>query len=149
MDELIKFLTSKIGYTLTAILGFGLPGNLFIFVWNRSLYVELDIVKLLVLSFAISFGLFIPNLLIFLSVISAKNQISKKKYGIYNIAFSAILATIIEITVMIVIKILNPEYTIKVLLEMISPEYIVAYLIILLAGIIVEGIAKKIKHKNN
>ena len=53
MDELIKYMISKIGYTLTAIIGGALPGSLLIFVWNRKLYMELDLLKLIILSFAI------------------------------------------------------------------------------------------------
>ena len=54
MDELIKYMISKIGYTLTAIIGGALPGSLLIFVWNRKLYMELDLLKLIILSFAIT-----------------------------------------------------------------------------------------------
>ena len=50
MDELIKYMISKIGYTLTAIIGGALPGSLLIFVWNRKLYMELDLLKLIILS---------------------------------------------------------------------------------------------------
>ena len=52
MDELVKYLTSKIGYTLTFVLGFGLPGNVLIFIWNEKLYLEMDILTLLRLCFA-------------------------------------------------------------------------------------------------
>lgn len=53
MDELVKFLTSKIGYTLVFALCIFLPGNLFIFIWNREVYLELDIIRLIMLSIAI------------------------------------------------------------------------------------------------
>lgn len=46
MDELIKFLTSKIGYTLTFIFGCLLPGNIMIFALDRQLYLQIDIIKL-------------------------------------------------------------------------------------------------------
>ena len=55
MDRLIEFLTTKVGYVLTVILGFIVPGNVLIFVWNRNMYLEIDIIKLLILSFSISF----------------------------------------------------------------------------------------------
>lgn len=34
MDELIKYMISKIGYTLIVIIGLAIPGNLLVFVWN-------------------------------------------------------------------------------------------------------------------
>ena len=54
---------SKIGYTLTAIIGGALPGSLLIFVWNRKLYMELDLLKLIILSFAIPGILYVCNIL--------------------------------------------------------------------------------------
>lgn len=45
MDRLIEFLTTKVGYVLTVILGFIVPGNVLIFVWNRNVYLEIDIIK--------------------------------------------------------------------------------------------------------
>lgn len=55
MEKLVDFLTSKIGYTLTIIAGFIVPGVMLIFIWNRELYMQLDIIKLLLASFGISF----------------------------------------------------------------------------------------------
>ena len=49
MDKLIEFLTTKVGYVLTIVLGFIAPGNVLIFVWNRNMYLEMDIVILLIL----------------------------------------------------------------------------------------------------
>ena len=49
MDELIKYMISKIGYTLTAIIGGALPGSLLIFVQTRSLYMVLDLRRLIIL----------------------------------------------------------------------------------------------------
>lgn len=54
MEELIKFLTSKIGYTVLFALCIFAPGNLFVFVWNQELYLEMDIVKLIILTSVIS-----------------------------------------------------------------------------------------------
>ena len=63
MDKLVKFLTKKVGYVLAVILGFIAPGNVLLFAWDRNLYLEMDVVKLLILSFSISFITFIPNLI--------------------------------------------------------------------------------------
>ena len=51
MDELFKFLAEKVNYVAVIILGFIIPGNVLIFVWNQELYFEIDIIRLLILSF--------------------------------------------------------------------------------------------------
>lgn len=53
MDELFKFLAEKVNYVAVIILGFIIPGNVLIFVWNQELYFEIDIIRLLILSFGI------------------------------------------------------------------------------------------------
>lgn len=63
MEKLVEFLTTKLGYVLMIILGFIAPGNVLIFVWNRDIYLAMDVIKLLILSFAVSFIAFIPNLI--------------------------------------------------------------------------------------
>ena len=82
MEELAKFLTSKIGNTLIFILCLFVPGNLFIFLWNRDLYLELDIFRLGVLSitapctfFTLFIGL-VTNIVIFETRINSKRALS-------------------------------------------------------------------------
>lgn len=64
MEKLVEFLTTKLGYVLMIILGFIAPGNILIFVWNKDIYLAMDVIKLLVLSFGVSFVTFIPNLIV-------------------------------------------------------------------------------------
>lgn len=87
MDELVKYLISKIGYTLIVIVGLALPGNLLIFVWNRELYVSLDFFKMLVLSFAIPTMLYICFLVIYILIATAAVEIkqNKEKWSIESI----------------------------------------------------------------
>lgn len=87
MDELVKYLISKIGYTLIVIVGLALPGNLLIFVWNRELYVSLDFFKMLVLSFAIPTMLYICFLVIYILIATAAVEIkqNQEKWSIESI----------------------------------------------------------------
>lgn len=147
MDELIKFLTSKIGHTLTAILGFGLPGNLFIFVWNRNLYLEMDIIKLLILSFAISFMIFVPNVFLCTTICMAFDAVKKEKTSLYQLLFLPIIFTVTEIIVAMMVKIISPNYSIEMLLEEAISKFGGAYLILIVGGMIFERIAVQIKRK--
>lgn len=113
MDELIKFLASKIGYTLAIILGFIVPGVMFVFVWNRSLYMELDIIKLLLLSFGISFLLFIPMFIICTKIMMLGEKIGKLETNIIPVIFLPIVMNVLEMMLLITIKIINSEYTIQ------------------------------------
>lgn len=144
MDELIKFLTSKLGYTLGAILGFGLPGNLFIFVWDRELYLDMNLIKLLILSFAISFVLFIPNILLFVMVIGIIENIRKIQLEAWAVLLLTICFTVLEMIYGMVVRLLNSMYTIVNYIEEIAP---VLFWSFVLASIIdcIIAIRKKIK----
>lgn len=149
MEELVKFLTSKIGYTLTAILGFGLPGNLFIFVWNREIYLEMDILKLIILSFAITFIVYIPNIFLITSVCKFFDAILKRRISSDQFIFSSIVCTMIEMIVAMIIKIISPNYTIEMLLEDTITELVVAYLIIIIGGEILGSIINRKNQRSN
>lgn len=84
MEELVKFLTSKIGYTLVFILCIFAPGNLFIFIWNQELYFEMDIIRLIILSliipcivYTINFGIIILSLLMGNIIFRVKSDIEE------------------------------------------------------------------------
>ena len=58
LNEIFKFMNNRenrvlIWIILVAIIFFGLPGNVLIFAWNKELYLKMDIIKLLMLSFGI------------------------------------------------------------------------------------------------
>ncbi|RHU79191.1 hypothetical protein DXC58_04135, partial [Ruminococcus sp. TF06-23] len=94
MDELIKYMISKIGYTLTAIIGGALPGSLLIFVWNRKLYMELDLLKLIILSFAIPGILYVCNIFVCLPIMSLYNEF-KHDTEIFSVEFIFIIPAIL------------------------------------------------------
>lgn len=72
MDELFKLLVKKVNYVAIIILGFIIPGNVLIFVWNQDLYFEIDIIRLLVLSFGIAFIVYVPNFILMILLIAFK-----------------------------------------------------------------------------
>lgn len=124
MDRLMDFLIKKAPYVLAVILGFIAPGNILLFVWNQSLYMEMDVVKLLVLSFGISYIAFIPNLLI---AFIASNTLDKKgeinrypiKFQFIFYSISAIGITCIELLLAIFYRLCKIEASLsKIVFEL-------------------------------
>lgn len=147
MDELVKVLASKMGYTLTVIFGFGLPGNLLVFVWDRNLYLEMNIVKLIILSFGIAFAFFaIVSVSVFPFYIGLE-EILKKKSNINAIVLPSVAVNILAIIGMIVIKILKPDYTIKSIIEEYGVVIVSVLLVVMAIGYVLNIIAGQINKR--
>lgn len=148
MDELVKYLTSKMGYTLAIIFGFGVPGNVLIFMWNRELYLEMDIFKLLIISFGIPFMLFIPNLILVVEVMILRSHFSKKEDESSDLDITigtAIAFNVIEIGFIIALKINHSAFTVASCWKMV----IVVIVFFSIAFMVIEAIVSKIiKIKN-
>lgn len=148
MDELVKYLTSKMGYTLAIIFGFGVPGNVLIFMWNRELYLEMDIFKLLIISFGIPFMLFIPNLILVIEMMILRSHFSKKEDESLNLDITigtALVFNVIEIGFIIALKINNSDFTVANCWKIV----IGAIVFCSIAFIVIETIVSKIiKIKN-
>ena len=145
MDELIKFLTSKIGYTITAILGFGLPGNIFIFVWDKELYLQIDVAKLLILSFGISFALSFINLIPCLVSGAVFVQLFEKNVSATGLALTPVAFTAFELIFGIAMKIFVPDYSITDFIEEIAKIMLVYLIAMIIANILIFFINKCMK----
>lgn len=150
MDRLIEFLTTKVGYVLTVILGFIVPGNVLIFVWNRNMYLEIDIIKLLILSFSISFVTLIPNLIAVIAmkfikgVNKSSNNKEETKFDIlYNIGFSVGLV-VIEMIFVIFMAICTENFQLKTYI-MYAGLAITGIIIIYSAVMLLKQLIKKIR----
>ena len=159
MDELIKFLTSKIGYTLTFIFGCLLPGNIMIFALDRQLYLQIDIIKLFFLSSGIPVMIFIPNFI--LIVVRAMIRDKMREYkalkdkefeDIELIIIMSIAFTIIEIYILVICKMLISKFQIKSVLSF-SCKLFFAFLVLLaiLYEIVcfINWIHKKLEKRGN
>ena len=93
MDKLIEFFTTKNGplVFITLIAGFFMPGTLFIFGFNRDLFFELDIVRLLILAGAIAFSVFIIVFVFENTFNMLKEKYQDKKIGISDMVFKPIM----------------------------------------------------------
>ena len=148
MDELIKFLTTKIGYTLTIILGFIVPGNMFVFVWNRNLYMEMNIIKLLLLSFGIPFLIFIPCGVFSLLLVHIMEKILKKESSFSMYIWVTVGLEIFSLSLGMIKKVFNNSYTITDFLkEFVFPLSVDTCVLAIIAviSLIVCKIKKKIK----
>lgn len=150
MDRLIEFLTTKVGYVLTVILGFIVPGNVLIFVWNRNMYLEIDIIKLLILSLSISFVALIPNLIVVIAmnfingVNKSSNNKEETKFNIlYNIGFSVGLV-VIEMIFVIFMAICTKNFQLKTYI-MYTGLAITGIIIIYSVVILLKQLIKKIR----
>lgn len=93
MDKLIEFFTTKNGplIFITLIAGFFMPGTLFIFGFNRELFFELDIVRLLILAGSIAFSVFIM-VFVFENIFHIlKEKYQAQKIGISDMIFKPIV----------------------------------------------------------
>ena len=131
MDTLVEFLTDKIGYTIFIILGFLLPGTLFIFVWNRQLYLEMEMVKLILLALAISFMLFAANFLCTTIVFMIQEKAKQKEETWRTILGFPIFVCDLEMSVAMIHKLDYPGYSISNFLN---------HTIIFLALMMISGI---------
>lgn len=114
MEKLVEFLTSKIGYTIAVIGGFLFPGLIFIFIWDKNLFINLNVVVLFTFAIAISFMLYIPNFILSIWAIELQEKMRKEKNEekYFTILVLGLLATVTEMSGEMINKILNPSVTI-------------------------------------
>lgn len=112
MDKLVEFLTSKIGYTLAVIGGLLIPGMLFIFVWDRQVYFELGIIRLLILAVCISFSVFLLDFLVVTVVYAVFEKKMENKINISDIIMITLGVANIEIYVLLIYKLYNESCTV-------------------------------------
>lgn len=149
MDELVKYLVSKIGYTLIVIVGLALPGNLLIFVWNRELYVSLDFFKMIILSFAIPSMFYICALFTYILIAIAVDEIKpkKEKSDIESIFIVSLALTYSEIIYLIVNRIvLKQEFSMSYFIKQCGIPYGILILLLVIVDVVLIPILKKIKN---
>lgn len=140
MDKLVEFLTDKIGYTILIVMGFLLPGTLFIFVWNRQIYLEMDIVKLVLLAFAISFMLFAANFICTTIVFSIQEKARQKEETWRTFLGFPIFVCDLEMSVAMIHKLNCPSYNVSSFLN-----HIIIFLVLLIISGIFSGLFYWIK----
>ena len=150
MDKLFEYLTSKIGFTLYAIIGFILPGVLFIFVWNRTLFLEIDVFKLILLSISISLPFFIVNLFIIIISNIVKEKLDndcEDDETLINILGVCFVISYIEMFYGIIRKIYDADFLISNFISQIKYFESLCIIVIFLPAIIIL-IYRKVKRES-
>lgn len=79
MEKLVEFLTNRLGIAVSIIGGFILPGCLFIYVFDKEMFLEIDLLKLLILASGVCLAVYV--IMFILSIlymcISEKNGLGK------------------------------------------------------------------------
>lgn len=136
MEKVAEFLINKIGYTLSVILFFGLPGIVFVFVWNREIFVSVDVFKLIILSFAISFMLYIPTFIIISSFLRLEEKTRGKEFKVSEMLLVSMAINVVIMVVGIICKLEKSNFTIQEFLR----EYVKVAMVYVVIKVIVEGI---------
>lgn len=112
MEKLFEFLITKVGYTAIVILAFLFPGMLFIFIWNRDIYCELEVFRLLILALAITLAIFIGNFLAVSCYSVIQIQAGDMEIDRPYMFGFPIFLTNLEIYFGLIYKLENPNFTI-------------------------------------
>ena len=130
MDKLIEELVGKKEITLFAILSVFAPSFMLIFIWNRNLFLDLEFLKLFVLSICLGIVIYVPNLVLSLGICPKNEEWrfyledSEKDVTFDVMGIAAALLTCAEIAVLICYKIYHPETKIEDFLNIGIPIYI-------------------------
>lgn len=116
MKDLLKFITSNKKYIVIAIIifiGFITPGMLMIFRWDKELFLSLSEEKLLMLSFVITFAVFIPVFIICGICLLCKSYAFNKKNKWYEYVWVPWVVNNILVYYATVQKIICSDFSIK------------------------------------
>lgn len=138
MDKLVEFLTEKIGWTVLVILGFLLPGSLFVFVWDRALFLEMELIRLIILAASISFMIFAANFIVISYCAYKEDKEEQKRADLELLIVLPVILADLEMSVAMLYKINNPQYTVCQFLN-----HVVIVLLFILVIELVELFVKK------
>lgn len=137
MEKLVEFLTSKIGYTIAIIGGLLFPGLVFIFVWDREFFVNINIMVLFVFATAISFMIYVPNIFFWLSCLAPDEKTQEKKdTDKVEMLMTPLMMAFAEMSIAMIFRLNDESFSIL--------KLVVHLLIILFVAGIVLSVKKKI-----
>lgn len=85
MEKLIEFFTNRLGISISIIGGFILPGCLFIYVFDKEMFLEMNIVKLLILASSICLAVYVIMFILSTLYMCISDKNGLKKYDITDI----------------------------------------------------------------
>lgn len=129
MDKLVEYVTNKIGYTIIAIAGILLPGNLFIFVFNQELYIKLDIIRLILLSLASMVAIFFPVFFLYIIIEALRDKYQHKEITRNELLIEPIVYTNVIMYLGMLGKIYSKSFSINKFLNYFCGIYILVVII--------------------
>ncbi|RHQ36270.1 hypothetical protein DWY84_01380 [Clostridium sp. AF27-2AA] len=114
MDKLVEFLTARIFYTVAIIGGLLFPGLIFVFVWDRDFFSSISFLLLLVFSTAVSFMVYIANVLFMSYVMMFEDKMNSEKEpsDIHDLLGIPLIFSVIEMSVAMIAKLYNKNISI-------------------------------------
>lgn len=136
MDHLIKKVLEEYNwkYILTFVCSLTLPSLIFIFVWDKQIFVEMDTIKLLLFSFATGLFIFLPNSVCVAICCYLEEMNGGKENDIIDMFATTIIITILEISLAIIHKLSVPAFTIIEFVVYVA----IALLLIVVIKIVIE-----------
>lgn len=78
MEKLVEFLTNRLGIAVSIIGGFILPGCLFIYVFDKEMFLEIDLLKLLILASGVCLAVYVIMFILSILYICINEKIDWK-----------------------------------------------------------------------
>lgn len=85
MEKLIEFFTNRLGIATSIIGGFILPGCLFIYIFDKEMFLEIDLLKLLILASGICLAVYVIMFILSILYMYISDKSGLKKYDITDI----------------------------------------------------------------
>lgn len=149
MEEIVKILDEMVEKRKYAVLGIFvgmvLPENLLFFIWNRDLYLEMDVLKLFLLSLGIGSIFYFMNFIVCMNhAIKMDYTIkqedgTRKKFVAEMGAIITLFVTMCELIGLIFLKIYMPSLTIKMCLN----KFVYIYSALIIFFKLIERYLKK------
>lgn len=130
MEKLIEFFTNRLGITVSIIGGFILPGCLFIYVFDKDMFLEIDLLKLIILASAVCFAIYAVILILSTLVMRLNERHGLKKYDITDILLYPLIYSNLFVYACMLEKLFRKESPITYFIGHWSVAIIIAYVII-------------------
>lgn len=130
MEKLIEFFTNRLGITASIIGGFILPGCLFIYVFDKEMFLEIDFLKLLILASSVCLAIYVIMFILSILYMSIREKNGLEKYDITDVLLYPLIYSNLLIYVCILGKLFRKDLQITYFIESFSIPIFIAVVII-------------------
>lgn len=130
MEKLIEFFTNRLGIAISIIGGFILPGCLFIYIFDKEMFLEIDLLKLLILASSICLAVYVMMFILSVLYMCISDKNGLKKYDITDILLYPLVYSNLLIYFWMLGKIFRKDLQITYFIEFWSVTIFIAGIII-------------------